>query len=401
MSRWGEVMFRIQMLACLFVVLLAGPCAAQVGGSPWVWGPHLGAVSEESIAISWMTARSVAIDLHYGLARVYDATGTWDETLTLDRHDGAAEIWLRDLLAGEVYRYQVVIYEGDAVFPSEAGTFRTPSESLRTFSFAAYGGTSSLPDRHKLVSQTIAETHPGAPVFHMGDLMDVGQAEPLATTFWAIADLARSRPFFPIVGDSDVRGSEYFDAFALPLGGGIAQEQWWSFDYGNIHFVGLDSTLTHPNDAATMREQVNWLAQDLATAAGKFVVVFAHHPLYSSAYPNGVSTVLRDALEPLFRAHNVRLILSGGTNWYEHIYIDGIHHVTTGGGGGPLTGAPETSVPGTVFRRVGLLHYVRVTVADDALRVEAIPVASVSGESILLVPSGRSIDSFVLRRPSL
>jgi len=393
-------MFRIQMLACLFVVLLAVPCATQVGSSPWVWGPHLGTVSEESIAISWMTARSVAIDLHYGLARVYDATGAWDDTLTLDRHDGAAEIWLRGLLAGEAYRYQVVIYEGDAVFPSEVGTFRTPSDSLRTFSFAAYGGTSSLPDRHKLVSQTIAETHPGAPVFHMGELMDVGQDDPLATTFWAIADLARSRPFLPIVGDSDVLGSGYFSAFAIPLGGGAAQEQWWSFDYGSVHFVGLDSTLTHPNDAETMQEQVDWLAQDLAAAAEKFVVVFAHHPLYSSAYPTGVNTVLRDALEPLFRAHGIRLVLSGDTHWYEHIYVDGIHHVTTGGGGGPLAGVPETSAPGTVFRRVGLLHYVRVTVADNALRVETIPVASVSGESILLVPSGGSIDSFVLRRPN-
>jgi len=44
-----------------------------------------------------------------------------------------------------------------------------------------------------------------------------------------------------------------------------------------------------------------------------------------------------------------------------------------------------------------MLHYVRCTLADDSLLIEAIPVASVVDDVIYLVPSGRSIDTMLLR----
>ena len=382
---------RVVTLGC-GLLLLAWGAVAQTS-SPWAWGPHLGAITADSAAISWHTSRPVAIDLHYGLARVYDLTGVWEETLTLDRHEGTAEMWLRDLLPDEAYRYQVVVYEGDAVFPSEVGTFLTPTASLRSFSFAVYGGTNSLSDRHRLVATTIAAEAEGRPVFHLGDLIDASATDPLASTFWAISDLARGHPYLPIVGDQDSGQAAFFDAFALPAGGGMAQEEWWSLDYGNVHFVALSSSAA---SSGTMT-QLAWLEQDLASADEPFIVALTHEPIYSSAYDDGVNEALRDAWESLFKEHGVRLVVSGGTNWYEHIYAGGIHHITTGGGGGPLADPAEQTIPGTVFQRARLLHYLRITVADDALRVETIPVASVSDDIVLLVPSGRSVDSFVLR----
>ena len=383
---WGVV-----AIGCALLVVPWGAVAQT--SSPWSWGPHLGAVSPDSAAISWDTSRPVAIDLHYGLARVYDLTGVWEETLTLDRHEGTAEIWLRDLLADEAYRYQVVVYEGDAVFPSEIGTFFTPTATLRSFSFAVYGGTNALSDRHRLVASTIAEEGEGRPVFHLGDLIDASAADPLASTFWAIGDLARSHPFLPIVGNLDTGQAAFFDAFALPAGGGTAQEEWWSLDYGGIHIIALSSSAA----SSGMAQQLEWLEQDLAAAEGQIIVVLTHEPIYSSAYEDGVNETLQNAWENLFKEHGVRLVISGDTNWYEHVYVGGIHHITSGGGGGPLADPANQAIPGTVFQRARLLHYLRFTVADDALRVEAIPVASVSDDVVLLVPSGRSVDSFVLR----
>jgi len=367
--------------------------------SPWEWGPILGAVGESHVALSFKTSRPIDIDIHYGAASIVDATGTWEETLNVERHEGVAEIWLRDLAPGTHYRYQVILYEGDAVYPSDVGAFRTASASDRAVSFVVYGNSRSFPDRHKYVADVIADAEDTAAfVAHVGDLVESSSADPYTNAFWAIGRLARSRPFVAIVGDYAAGDPMYFTHLALPKGGGTDDEQWWSFDYGPVHVIGLDATLTGPEEAERMRQQTEWLADDLRRSGGQFIVVLSHRPLYGSGDPGGAHRELAREWGTLFREHGVDIVFSGAIGAYEHIYVDGIHHISTGGGGGPLEEPKTELAPGTVFRRSGMLHYMRVTVVDDAMRVEAIPVGCVIEDAILPSASGRSIDSFVLRR---
>ena len=382
-------------VALLLVGIIAGSCSSQLS-PPWSWGPVLGSIGETFAAITWMTHRSVGFDLRYSLAQVYDATGQWEETLTFEQHDGVAEIWLQDLLPGSAYRYQLIFYEGDAVYPTEVGRFSTLAPSARSFSFAVYGGTRSFPDRHKLVADTIAAVGPISLVFHAGGLVDRATAEQYDNFFWALGDLARSRPFLSVIGDRDADDSLYYDYLALPAGGGYEDEQWWSFDYGSIHFVGLDSTVVE-DDPTTMRTQTNWLEEDLQQVVGKMIVVFVHDALYSASYADGYHKSLCSTWEPLFRYYGVDAVFSASEACYEHVYRGGIHYLNTGGGGDPLIAPHDDMAPGTVFRRYGMLHYVNCTLADDSLLIEAIPVASIIGDVIHLAPSGRSIDSVVLR----
>jgi hypothetical protein len=151
-------------------------------------------------------------------------------------------------------------------------------------------------------------------------------------------------------------------------------------------------------DHDALTRQTAWLREDLAKTDRPFIVVVLHHALYGAVYADGRNEALIDAWEDLFVESGVRLILSADATCYEHDYVRGIHHVTTGGGGAPLMRTAPGTAPGMVFRRFGLLHYVRITVADDALRVEAIPVAAVS-EAGELYPSfgGAAMDSFVIR----
>jgi len=125
-------------------------------------------------------------------------------------------------------------------------------------------------------------------------------------------------------------------------------------------------------------------------------VVFLSSPLRSSLYPSGEDETLCSLFEPLFVLSGVRTVISGGISGYEHIYSNGIHFVTTGGGGAPPSGALGPPPPGEVFRRSGLLHYLRVTIADRAMKVEAIPVGSVADDRIQLAPTGKAIDAFVV-----
>jgi hypothetical protein len=385
---------------CLFVAWMLiwvsiGACHGQLS-APWSWGPNLGAVGVDFVAITWKTHRAVGFDLRYSLARVYDATGQWEETLTFERHEGVAEIWLQDLMPGSAYRYQLIFYEGDAVYPTEVGSFATLEPSARSFSFVVYGATRSFPDRHKRVADAIAASEAPSVVFHAGGLVEAPTEERFDNFFWATADLARSRPYVTVIGDSDSDGSLYYDYLALPVGGGTEDEQWWSFDVGNVHFVGLDSTVA-ASDADAMRAQTEWLEDDLARVVGKLIVVFSYDALYSASYADGKNEPLCSAWEPLFRYYGVDVVFSASEACYEHVYRSGIHYVITGGGGAPLIAAPEATAPGTVSRRYGMLHYVRCTFADDSLLIEAIPVASVVDDLIYLVPSGRSIDTVLLR----
>ena len=386
---------------CFFLGLLLAITACSLATAqsspPWAWGPILGVAGEDRVSIVWKTSRPVGFDLRYGLAQVYDATGTWDETLVFDQHDGVAEIWLQGLMPGTEYRYQLVCYEGDAVYPTEVGAFSTATPNARSLSFVAYGATRSFPDRHKLVADAIGREDELDVIFHAGELIESATVERFDNLFWAIGDLARFHSYLTVIGGRDAEGGLYYDYFSLPTGGGTNNEQWWSYDVGNLHVVGLDSTITGSEDEATMRAQTTWLAQDLAAAEGKIIVVFSHHPLYSAAYPAGKNDALCALWESLFVDAGVNVVFSSAVHCYEHIYRYGVHHVITGGGGAALTDAPESAVAGTVFRRYGMLHYVRGTLADDRLMIEVIPVATVGeDDTIYLASSGRSIDSFII-----
>ena len=119
--------------------------------------------------------------------------------------------------------------------------------------------------------------------------------------------------------------------------------------------------------------------------------------LYASAYASGRNDRLIELWEPTFREFDVDVVASASTGAYEHFYAGGIHHITIGGGGGPLAEAPEDRVPGLVFSRYGVLHYLRFTVADDAMRVEAVPLASIIEDEVFLTPGDSPIDAFVVR----
>lgn len=386
-----------KIVVALFFAL-GGPCLAAQPPSPWLWSPYLGAVGTDFAAISWKTARPVTVDLRYARVSSGEGAESWDEILTFEQQEGIGEIWLRGLVPGSTYRYQVTAYEGVVGYPTRLGTFRTPAEDLSTFTFLSYGETRLLADRHKLVADAMAEGEPEAAfVVHVGGLVEAPDAAHYTNLFWAIADLAGSRPYFPVHDNARCVGEEYYETFALPVGGGDGAEQWWSFDYGGLHVVGLDSSLVGAEAEAALYDEIAWLRGDLARSAqsARFVVVFCSTPLYS-ACPTAASQTLRDAWEKLFVEYGVDVVVSGGSGGYEHIFQNGIHYVVTAGGGGPLRPEACDSAAGTVSRRANALHYLRITASDGELRVEAVPVAWVTDDDVLPTPNAEPMDSFVV-----
>ena len=136
----------------------------------------------------------------------------------------------------------------------------------------------------------------------------------------------------------------------------------YAFGYGNAFVIALDSQI------ATDTVQFSWVSDQLDKldrARYRHVIVFFHHPPYSSGPHSGASadpvpgtgrkapdrvepqtTAIRTMYMPLFRKHHVRLLVTGHDHLYDHFverYDDkGVTYrmdtIITGGGGAPLYG---------------------------------------------------------------
>ena len=263
--------------------------------------------------------------------------------------------------------------------PSEGAT-----DGVRRFSFIAYGDTRGRHDgtevqaEHKLVVESMIATIRRATtsadsirfVLQSGDAVANGSFDKQwSVSYVPLIDRLTTEggvPYFLSVGNHDVGSSSdladprriaglrnYFAANAalLPREGSPRRLNGYptfAFGYGNSFFIAVDSHI--PDDSV----QLAWLTRQLETLDRRRyenVVVFFHHPPFSSGPHGGTSTErqaasIRARWMPLFRKHHVRLLLTGHEHLFEHWverYTDAtgphrIDEIVSGGGGAPLYG---------------------------------------------------------------
>ncbi|MFN7013694.1 MAG: metallophosphoesterase, partial [Bacteroidia bacterium] len=126
----------------------------------------------------------------------------------------------------------------------------------------------------------------------------------------------------------------YFDIFTLPTNGesgGIPSgtEKYYSFNYGNIHFISLDS---YSLPRTTSGAMATWLQADLAANTLPWIIAFWHHPPYTKGSHDSDNPLLydfelvdmRENIIPILEQYGVDLVLNGHSHCYERSYlIDG------------------------------------------------------------------------------
>jgi len=228
-------------------------------------------------------------------------------------------------------------------------------------------------------------------------------------------------PYFLAPGNHDVSSAEtqddprrrpglknFFSANAelIPPEGSprrLAGYPVFSFGYGNAFFIAFDSNI------AGDEKQFGWIKaqlEGLDRSRYRHVIVYAHHPAFSSGPHGGAkvetsTAIIRQKYMPLFRKHHVRIFFVGHEHFFEHWvehYQDeaGEHRldqVLTGGGGAPLyaySGDPDTRdyIKDNADQKVtldriakpayepgeGAYHYVLVQVDGDRISLEVIGV---------------------------
>ncbi len=276
---------------------------------------------------------------------------------------------------GHLYCYQIVV---DDVALTEPAPFTTAAAPDATVHFVAVGdvGTGGAAQLG-IAKRMLAEPFDFALV--LGDLAyDSGSASQLDSKFFAIyRDFMRYVPVYPSIGNHERRtrlGRPYFEAFVLP-----EPERYYSFDWGPIHFVAIDTTL--PNTT-----QLEWLEQDLSSTKQRWVIAYGHHPSYTNSL-RGPQKGVRRAFAKIFTEHHVDLVLTGHEHQYERFRIAGVNYIVSGGGGGQLTkfvGTKEALKQATVH------HFLAFEVSPDELKMRAIDIAGNEIETLRLTKQGEA-----------
>jgi Bacterial Ig domain/Calcineurin-like phosphoesterase/Purple acid Phosphatase, N-terminal domain len=217
-------------------------------------------------------------------------------------------------------------------------------------------------------------------------------AEYQAKLFDVYADMLRKSVTWPTIGNHDTADSPappaslpYFQMFNFPTAaqaGGVASgsKNYYSFDYGNIHFISLDSMASSRAAGSAM---LNWLQSDLAANTKQWTIAFWHHPPYSKgSHDSDVdveSIEMRQNALPILENFGVDLVLSGHSHTYERSYlIDGHYGASSsftnamkknGGSGRPAETGAYTKPLGPTARQ-GAVY----AVAGSSGKVESGPL---------------------------
>ena len=164
-----------------------------------------------------------------------------------------------------------------------------------------------------------------------------------AAVFDMYPTVLRQSVLWPALGNHDTAQSSnppaslpYFAMFTLPTNaeaGGMASgtEKYYSFDYGNIHFICLDSMTS---DRSATGPMATWLRADLASSTRQWTIAFWHHPPYSKGSHDSdtdpILAQMRQNFLPILEEAGVDLVLAGHSHSYERSYlIDGHYGVSS------------------------------------------------------------------------
>jgi hypothetical protein len=133
----------------------------------------------------------------------------------------------------------------------------------------------------------------------------------------------------------------YFDIYTLPTAGeagGVASgtEHYYSFNYGNIHFISLDSMTANRavDDPATPQNEdgpmAAWLRNDLQSTTATWIIAFFHHPPYTKGSHNSDTEIehiqMRQNFLPILEGGGVDVVLGGHSHIYERSYLLNGHY---------------------------------------------------------------------------
>lgn len=314
--------------------------------------PYLQKGTETSVTIKWRTDVNDTSVVEYSTDATFASYSTYsDATLKTDH-----EVDISGLTAGTVYYYRLGT-GGSLLSNSNDIYFKTHPTvgTVDPYTFWILGGigktyfnptnTGAVRDAyHSYVGNNVtdgiiltgdnADSH-GTDVQYQNHLFSFFYEKLQNSILWSTIGNIDGQ----YVGSTNPEGA-YYNIFTFPTAGesgGLASgtESYYSFDYGNIHFIVLNS---FGEDRSVGGAMYNWALNDIQNTTQQWVIGVWHHPPYSKGWHpsegfdrNGIPAEIeliemRENIIPMLEANGIDLIIAGHSESYERSYFINGHY---------------------------------------------------------------------------
>jgi hypothetical protein len=250
--------------------------------------------------------------------------------------------------------YYYAVYDGDRLLAGreESHRFKTHPAAgahapLRFWVVGDSGtGNSVQANVHNAMLEfTRRQNRPIDIYLHVGDMAyGRGLDEEFSRNFFKpYRQTLRNTVCWPAMGNHEGLSSNgqtqigpYYDCYILPThgeAGGLSSgtEAYYSYDYGNAHFVVLDS---YDLDRSPNAPMARWLASDLENTNSDWIFAYWHHPPYTKGSHDSDAerelVEMRENIMPILEAGGVDMVFSGHSHIYERsMLIDGAYATPT------------------------------------------------------------------------
>jgi hypothetical protein len=308
-------------------------------------GPYLQSGTSTSAIVRWRTDVATGSRVRYGTAPE-SLTGIADGAAGVTEHGVA----VTGLSPNTQYYYSVgtateTLAGGDATHFFRTHPIVGTSAPTRVWVLGDSGTANANAAAVRNAYTTFAGARATDVWLMLGDnAYDTGtDAEYQAAVFNMYPGFLKQAFLWPTLGNHDTAGSQsppaslpYYQIFNLPVNGeagGTASgtEDYYSFDYGSIHFVCLDSMTSDRSPTGPM---ATWLANDLAATTQDWLIAYWHHPPYSKGSHNSDTETqlvqMRTNFLPILEDYGVDLVLTGHSHSYERSFLIDGHYGTSG-----------------------------------------------------------------------
>ncbi|HNL56856.1 MAG TPA: metallophosphoesterase [Chitinophagales bacterium] len=320
-------------------------------------GPYLQSMTNNSVKIMWRTSDSTTAIVKYGTSPTTLTSTITDNTLTKNHI-----VQVNGLQAKTKYYYSVGYNTTVLAGENDQHHFITApipgdSSEFKFWVTGDFGGGNGGQIKVRRWFENYLQGNNVTGWLWLGDNAyndgtDAQYQAKVFDTYYGYDSIFRFLPFYPIPGNHDynsVNGADdpnahkgpYYDmveVFKNAEMGGVpsGMEAYYSYDYGNTHFLALNSELyrvfvlwdLHASAIAFK----NWLINDLKSSDKKFKVAYWHQPPYSKGSHDSddfwevFMGSMRDKVIPILEQYGVDLILCGHSHVYERSYLINKHY---------------------------------------------------------------------------
>ena len=315
------------------------------------------AIENNGITVSWSTKYEYINEpiVEYGLQ--YNKLNFISKGISINYDISSTHhhVLLNDLKPYSKYYFK----SGDGIIMSNINTFISqPEINTKNLRICLYGDMGI--ENSNITMERIKEIEYDM-IIHLGDIsyaddkgVEIGNNpyyENTYNTFMTSVEIfSKNQPYMVCPGNHDIschsatdlgcpRNLRNFTAFnsrfKMPKNG--VKNMWYSYDYGPIHFISINTETDYPNAPTTpytilgsgsggnFGNQLKWLENDLIKANKNrnnipWIIVYGHRPLYSKIifdWPINSQKYTKKSFEPLFNKYNVNIYISGHVHAYE------------------------------------------------------------------------------------